>query len=143
MLQLNSSSIPPPPSPRDLEPFFQLLALIADPKGTQARLDQLAAASLAAQTLIDEAAQAKKDIGAERAAHDQAISQERAAHDAQLARQRAASLSESDARERALIQREADVKALEVLAKSDADAAAKMKADLERRLKTINAAAAG
>ena len=101
--------------------------MIADPKATQARLDELATASAAAKALIDQATQAHTGIVAERAAHDQAISQERAAHDAALRDERARFEVECEGRDRLLTEREAKIGALEEKAKADAEQAAKLR----------------
>jgi hypothetical protein len=130
----------PASSPADMESFYKLLAIIADPAGTKKRLDELAAGQAEAQKTVDAANLALADLDATRLAQERALKTERDEHESALEQSKSQfgayctrRIQELDARDDAATQ-------LFAKATADSAAAAELRADLERRVAAIKAA---
>jgi hypothetical protein len=143
MINGNTMLNPPPiPAAADFGPALAIMAMVADPEASKARLDQLAAASAECRSVVAEAAQAQKDLAAAKQAHDKTLADDAVAAAAKLSQAQTAFDVACDARKRALDERDQRLSAAEAKAKADADAAAALKAELERKLATIRTVAA-
>jgi hypothetical protein len=142
MINGNNMLSVPIPAASDFGPALAIMAMVADPEASKARLDQLAAASAECRSAIEQAAQAQKDLAAAKQAHDKTLADDAAAASAKLAQAQTAFDVACAARKRALDERESAIAERERQSKADADAAATLKADLDRRLASIRAAAA-
>jgi hypothetical protein len=127
--------VPPAlPDDRDVKTLHALLHLIADPKAISQQLERLTELSKAAAQQVDVANTVRAELEAEQRTHDETLASERAEHDKAIAREKSAVAAEHAQRASALDEREAEIARLEAKAKADADAAAKLKASLERKL---------
>lgn len=155
--------------PADVASVYALIALITDPEGAKARLDELSAEAdrlreqvdaagvisvqaaadrEAAEKALDAVGDAQSRLTADRAAFDRDVGERTEMLDrrsqAITATEKSQSAMQADLadRERALSQREAETSALNDKARTDADAAASLRATLASKLAAVNAAAA-
>jgi chromosome segregation ATPase len=138
MINGNAMLNPSLPSPRDVASLVALLELLADPKATQTRLDEFAAAADGLRGVIADLEQAQKNLAAERETLEKTIAAEKQAVDT-LANSREAIDRQLADRTRELDDREAGIAKREELWKSESEAAAALRKDLEGRLKKMQA----
>jgi hypothetical protein len=130
----------PASSPADMESFYKLLAIIADPDAAKKRLDELAASQAEAKAALDAVHVAHAELDAARLAQDQALKNASDEQEKRLADAKSAFTANCSARARALDERDDAAKQLLAKAKADSEAAAELRADLERRVAAIKAA---
>ncbi len=135
-----SQPLPPPPSARDIESLFALIQLLSDPKATQARITEFAAAATDARAAIDQAAKDKAAVEQLKATTQTALDQLRQKHQEQID-------TERDAHRDQMTRERQEVEALRKHATQDATTAAQvnaeaqeLKARLERKLRALDAA---
>jgi chromosome segregation ATPase len=137
MLKLSTDEIPPPD---DIAAFGRFLNLIGDPVVTKTRLEALAAAAKEARELIEQANGADAKFSAARDAHEDELKAADDAHASKLEDAQAAFDAECVRRDREIRARETRTAELLGQAQRDADAAAALKVDLQRRLDHLRAA---
>jgi hypothetical protein len=133
---------PAPPAPQDFKPFFDLLAVISDAKASKARLEQLVAAADDARTLIEQAKNAPAEILARLSEYEKTREKAEQDHARKLARATSVFDEKCALRMSEVAASEARAAEFESKAKADAEAAALLRADLQRRLNRIHEAAA-
>jgi SMC interacting uncharacterized protein involved in chromosome segregation len=136
-----SPSLPPVPSPQDIENLLALVQLLADPKATQARIKELSTAADEARQIIDQAEKDRASLAALRAQTERELSEARKRHRAQLGAEREAHDENCRRRTDDLVRREAAVKQLEAKAAADAAEAERLRTEMERRFSIVTAAA--
>lgn len=144
-IMLNPLNIPVPemPEAKDFAAVNALLVLVTNPESAKTRLDQLAAASAEARTLIDRTSAAQAELAQERDAQADELRAARDQHDSALAAERDLWHSEVAVRRRELDDREKEVAAREAQVAVQAEANAKLQADLSvrfARLRELSAA---
>jgi hypothetical protein len=132
----------PPSSPDASTAVFALLAVVADPAAAKAALEKIATARGDAESAIERAAAAQADLDAARKEQHQALEKERDEHDWALAQSESAFEADCARRKRDLDARDDAATQLLAKAKADSEAAAELKADLQRRVDAIRAAVA-
>jgi hypothetical protein len=134
-------SMPDLPPPNDFAAFMRFLALVADPAASQKRAEQLSTAADECRALIEQATHADAEFAAKKAEHEQALAKAKGEHAAQLRAAQQRHDVDCDRREQVVGAAEQRAKALLEQAQRDADEAATLKADLNRRLALLQAAA--
>jgi uncharacterized protein (DUF885 family) len=130
------SNIPAPVTPQEVQNFLNLLALIADPALTKARVDQLAKALNAG------ASEARVQLETLFARENAKLKQAWSDHELKIATAQEEFRLSCARQDRAFAERETAVAELERKAAADAKDAAALKADFERRLSVFKEAAA-
>lgn len=127
---------------RMLVALSAVVGIVNDPQGAAARLKELGKATTEANERLEAAKVATAESNKLLADHTAAITSERAAHEQgmEAARKKFGADVAASEKSRAILQREAEGQRAQ--AKQDADAAAKLKAELESRLEQIRKAAA-
>jgi chromosome segregation ATPase len=125
-----------------LSTLADLLKVLVDPKKFQDAVSKLDAQVKAAAATRDEARQAAEDLESKKVTLEPKLKAAQAAHDRLLAAERQAFEKQVEATQHSLAIRTAAVATLEERVRADADAVAKNKADLERRLEIMRGAAA-
>ena len=126
-----------PQTDKSYELMDNLLAATRSPEATQARLDQLWAATKAAKQQEDAARAATAELVSTRDRTQKELAEERRVQDQQLTQQREAWLAEEARRKNALEEREKAAEALLVQAEGDAKHNAALRRELEGKLKRI------
>jgi hypothetical protein len=126
-----------PQTDKSYELMDNLLAATRSPEATQARLDQLWAATKAAKQQEDAARAATAELVSTRDRTKKELAEERRVQDQQLTQQREAWLAEEARRKNALEEREKAAEALLVQAEGDAKHNAALRRELEGKLKRI------
>lgn len=129
--------VPPIPSARDVQTFFDLIDLLAKPSETKKRIEQYQAASTAAQKILADVEKAQGDLKVEREKVHTEIVQARADWNEELSNGRSAWKNEVAEREAAIELREKETAAAHSAALADREAAAKFKAELDRRFQIM------
>jgi 2-hydroxychromene-2-carboxylate isomerase len=139
-------SLSTPPSPpinnNDLAFVSALLATLADPAASKKNLTAMLEAREAWQAIHDEAIAKMREADAKLADDQASMANELAEHSAKLASDRTAFDRKCAQREAAIRSREEETDRLNKNAQADAAAAAKLKADYEKRLDLIKKAGA-
>lgn len=124
----------PEVKPQDLKLLGDLVALIADPAVAKDRIEKLVGASEEARRLISEAKKTRAEMYAERRENQAAMQRELDEHEYKIGKSQAEHDQALAERERELTIREQKADDLVLRATADREEAAKLKADLERRL---------
>ena len=132
-------NVPPLPPPTDLAPFFNLLALIADPKAVKARLTELSSATEEARAAIATARDELARLDEVRSTHQQNLDEAAEQHRRTIEREKTQHAEKSAARDRDLAKREAEMRDAEDKLKAETKATAELKSELERRIERIRA----
>jgi len=129
----------------DVQTFGQFLAVLesltVDPAGARARLNELSASIVEAQNAAASAKAEREQLESVRAEHQSKLDSAQEQHDRRIEAERPPFEEKSAARERALAQREAAMREAEDKLKAETEAAASLRADLNRRINQIRAAA--
>lgn len=141
MITMNSTT-PPLPTPRDLEAVLSLVTLLSDPKATATRIAEFSSAAADAGKVIEQAEKDRASITALRAQTEKDLAVKQAAHSAKLVQEREAHDEACRRRTEQLDAREKGIKELQAKAETDAAEAARIKADLQRRIRIISGEAA-
>jgi hypothetical protein len=120
--------------------FLALIKLIADPKAVAKRVDEITAAQLAAVDDIAAAKAAQEKLEADRAAHDEQLKTERDQHDRALAEAKAKCAADCGAAMDEVRAQKENAAKLFAQAKTDSEAAAALRSDLQKRVAAIKSA---
>jgi hypothetical protein len=148
MITMNPQTVLGPPMPPDpifgvgTDAFLGLLRLVGDPAASKKRLGEIHDAAAAANEAIRAANEAQQTMSDARKAHDETLLRERTEHDRAIAAARAKFDSECNAASQEINEMRAAAEKLQTRAKADAEAAAALKIDLERRVDQIKSATA-
>jgi hypothetical protein len=137
-----AAALPYIPENEGTDKFEQMLALISDPAAAKARYTALVAATEEAKRATDEAVAARQALDAQKREHQAALDDAQSTHQRRIARESAEHAEKCEKRERALAQREGAMQAAEDRLRALTEAAEKARGDFERRLASLNAAAA-
>jgi hypothetical protein len=130
MIGANSSM--PPVSDNETRSFFNLLALVTDPKASAKRVSELYEAALKSNEAAAEAKKATDQLAIDRAAHDAQIAKELKEHNERMASERKACDKYCSQAMGEVQQAKAEAERLNSQARADATAAAGLKASLEK-----------
>jgi hypothetical protein len=136
-----SPTLPPADLPQTLNTLSALIALLADPKAAQERVAEMQKASEELRNAIDASKVETAGFAVAKAAHQGDLAKATAAHANKLAGERTAFDAECSRRKSDLDSQADQVARLKAKAQTDADAAANIRADLERRLSLLKEAA--
>lgn len=126
--------------PATLQTFGELVALLADPAATKKRVAEMSAATTALLQATAEHKAKTAEFAVVEAEHQAARVKAAAEHADRLSKERTAFDAACAQRKSELDSRDQQIKELQAQAKTDADDAAAMRADLERRLQMIKQA---
>jgi hypothetical protein len=127
---------------QEFELLHDLLRVVSDAAVCEARLAELKAATEEARRLIGEVDQRETALETATAEHRRAIAAKREEVDQEIAARLQQERQEQQARERSIRAREEAAQAHELAAAADRKAVAELRADLDKRLAKIRAAAA-
>jgi hypothetical protein len=144
-----TNTLPEAPTLPDMAPLHHLLAIIADPAASRALLDQFAAAETAARSAAAEAREAHTALASERAASTAQVAEDRKqrdeareAHASAIAKERDEFTKACRARESELARLEKAHHAAATQLAAETERVKQQRADLERRMAALKAAAA-
>lgn len=140
MIGMSQPNLPPLPNQRDLDSLMALAALLADPKAAQARIAEIQRVSDAAAQIVAQAERDRSAVIALRNTTTAELDAARKANAAEIEKEREAHNEACRRRSDDLDAREKRVKEIETTAATNAEQAACIKADLERRFKLVTAA---
>ena len=130
--------IPSAPTLSALDQLITMMAFLGDAEACKARLAELRQAAEESAAIVAHADELRAEIAAERAA----LAAEREQQAKQIEAERADFERRCAARDQEINARSKDVDKLQAAAKADREAAARLKADLERRVKQVQQAVA-
>lgn len=137
MINLNSTTAPQPVTTDETRAFFNLLALVTDPKSSATRVGELYEAAEKAGERERRAKIAESDLAVARERHDEYVRTNLAEHKAKLKSEHTQHDHDcSRAMNEVRIARE-EADRLRARATTDAAAAAKLKSELEGRLERL------
>jgi hypothetical protein len=142
MISMNATTLPPLPTPRDLEAVLSLVTLLADPKAAQSRIVEFRDAAEKSRQVIEQCQKDTASLAALRQTTERDLADARAKHAAQLAQEREAHNEACQRRSDELDAREKRTAELKAQAEADAAEAARLKADMQRRIRIISGEAA-
>jgi chromosome segregation ATPase len=143
MIGMSLSTPPSPPiNNNDLAFISALLATLSDPAASKKQLAAMQEARQAWQAACDAAVAKIAELDAKKAEHDAAIERERADHEAKLDSDRRKFDKLCNEGMAEISQKKTEANQLLEQAQADAAAAAKLKADYEKRLDLIKKAGA-
>jgi hypothetical protein len=142
MISLTPLAPPDLPGPNDFKIVASLIAIVSDPEAAKARLDQLTGAVGSFQIEIDRLKGVQADLVAQETAQKAALDVAKAAATASVDQERRGFERMMAERVAAVEERERAAQKLQAKAAADADAAAAMRIDLDRRLGLLKQAAA-
>lgn len=125
----------------DISRLFALMAIVADPSASRARLKKIEVAEKSLREVINQATRDTAELSTARETQTAAQANERKALDVELAEKRAAFERECTERRVALDAREVAAAAREQQTRADAEAAATLRGELERVRASINSLA--
>jgi hypothetical protein len=142
-LRLGIKPVPASPAKSGaLKPLHDLLAFIADPAASRELLEQLERSTQDAHDATDRAFAAKAELDDRAKTHQGELDTAREDHLRRLSRERTEFDEDCKRRDLALTQREGAMQAAEDRLKAATEAAERARADFERRLTSLNNAAA-
>jgi hypothetical protein len=137
---ISMTAAQPLPAQGDIQTLTALAALLADPAAAKARIEEFHAAAAEAAEAIDEANKANADVTELRARTEALLAEAKQKQDTALLDERVAHQEAIRAeREEVAADRKAAAD-LKAKAQADADEAARIRADLERRIRLVTAA---
>ena len=141
---LNAAAVQSLPdfSADDVNRLLNLVRLFANPEASIAALQALAAATTEAQARIEEAAKREANIATAAREHKARLNRERDQHDRELAEAQARHQRTCSEQMDEINAQRRNAEQLMAKARADADAAALLKADLQRRVEAIKTATA-
>jgi hypothetical protein len=138
MIELNST----PPSTDEVKLFFGLLNICGDAEGSRKRVSELHAAAAAAEAGARTCHTEQDRLSKARIEHDEYLRKTRAELDTEIKTKRAAHQTECSRQLAEIRRKTAEADRLNERARTDAQAAAELKADLENRLQKLKSIAA-
>jgi hypothetical protein len=137
-----AAGLPYVPEHTGTDKFEQLLALVGNPEAARARYEEIVAATDEAKRAVNEAVEARQALDTHKREHQAALDDAHAEHRRAIARREAEHIAGCEQRERELNAREAKLREAEAEHAAAVEAFAGEKAEIERRMHHIRAAAA-